>query len=124
MIILLDLEVGIIEAWISLLNPGGADQIGIDFGTRGAQRLGGGSFSSIRLDDVAQVFMAQGVMVEGMLDGGKDLGLTIEIDQVYDLFDLMGQMKLGSGEELQIAVGRIPQGKQSITVLKVSAMGS
>lgn len=59
-----------------------------------------------------------------MVDGGKDLGLTIEIDQIYDLFDLMGQMKFGSGQEFQIAMGRIPQGKQSITVLKVSAMGS
>jgi len=59
-----------------------------------------------------------------MLDGGKDLGLTIEIDQIYDLFDLMGQMKFGSGQEFHIAVGRIPEGKQGVPVLKISAMGS
>jgi len=124
MILLLNLEVGIIEAGISLFHPGGADQIGIDFGTRGAQRLGGGSFSAIRLDDVAKVFVAQGVMAEGMLDGGPDLGLTVQIDQIDDLFHLMGQIKLGSGQPFQVAMGRIPEGKEGIAVFKVSALGS
>jgi len=62
MIILLDLEMGIIEAGVSLLDPSGTDQIGIDFGRRGTERLRGGSLSSIGLDDVSKVFVAQGVM--------------------------------------------------------------
>jgi len=62
MILLLDLEVGIIESGVPIFDPGGADQIGIDFGTRRAQRLGGGPFPAIGLDDVSQVLMAQGVM--------------------------------------------------------------
>jgi hypothetical protein len=78
--VLLILEMGIIEARVSLLDPGGTDQIGIDFGRRGTQRLGGGSLSSIGLDDVSKVFMAQSVVVEGVLHGGKDLGFTVEID--------------------------------------------
>jgi len=115
---------GIIEAGISFLDPGGTDQIGIDFGRRGAQRLGSGSLSSIGLDDISKVFMAQGVVVEGMLHGGKDLGFTVEIDPFNDFFDLMGQMKFGFGKEFDRVVGRIPQGQQSIPVLKIGAMGS
>lgn len=68
--------------------------------------------------------MAQGVMAQGMFDSLKDLGFTVEIDQVYNLFDLMGQMKFGLGEALEVAVGGFPQGKQGIPVFKISAMGS
>jgi len=124
MILLLDLEMGIIEAWISLLDPGVSNQIGINFGTRGAKRLGGGSLSSIGLDDISEVFVAQSVVVEGLVDRLKDLGFTVEVDQFHDLFDLMGQMKFGFGQKFQIVVGRLAQGEERIPVLKISGPGS
>jgi len=124
MVILFGMEMGIVEAGVSLLHPSILNQIGIDFGTRGAKRLGGGPFSPIGLDDISKVLVAQGVMAQGMLHGGQDLGFTVEIDQFNNLFDLMGQMQFGLGQGFYVLMGRIPQGQQGIPVLKISAMGS
>ncbi len=68
--------------------------------------------------------MAQGMVVEGMLHGGKDLGFTIEIYQLDDLFDLRGQTEFGFGEQLHIVMGDVSQGEQGIALLKVSAVRS
>jgi len=62
-IYLLGLKMGIVEAGVSFFHPGGADEVRIDLGRRRSQGLSGSPFSSIRLDDVAQVFMAQGIVM-------------------------------------------------------------
>jgi hypothetical protein len=124
LLLILILEMGVIEGGVSLFDPSGTDQIGIDFGTRGAQRFGGSSSASIGLDDVSKVFVTQSVVTESMLHGGKNLGFTVEIEQFDDLFDLMGQMQFGLGQEFQIVVGRLPQSQQCITVFEISAMRS
>lgn len=67
--------------------------------------------------------MAQGMVFEGMLHGLEDLGFTVEIQQIYYLFDLMRQMEFGFGEEFHIAVGRFSQDQEGIAVFKISAMG-
>jgi len=82
--------------------------------------LRGGSLPSIGLDDISKVFVAQGVVVQGMVDGLKDLGFTVEVDQFHDLFDLMGQMKFGFGQKFQIVAGRLAEGQEGIPVLKIS----
>ena len=51
---LLGLEVVVIDSGISFFDPGGADQIGIDFGRRRAQGWWGRPFSAIGEDDVVQ----------------------------------------------------------------------
>jgi len=61
-IYLLNLKMGIVEAGISFFDPGGADEVRINLGRRRSQGLVGGSLPSIRLDDVAQVFVAQGIV--------------------------------------------------------------
>jgi hypothetical protein len=59
----LGLKMGIVEAGVPFFHPGGADEVGINLGRRRSQGLGGNPFSPIRLDDVTQVFMAQGIVM-------------------------------------------------------------
>ncbi len=67
-IYLLDLKVGVVEVRISFFDHG-ADQVGMDLGKGRSQVLNGGPFPAIGQDDVAQIFVRQGVVMEGMLHG-------------------------------------------------------
>jgi hypothetical protein len=122
-IYLLGMEVGIVEAGVSFFHPGRTDEIGIDFGRRRTQGLGGGAFSSIGLNDVSQIFVAQGVVVEGMLHGLKDFGFAVEVHEFDHLFDLRGEVEFGFGKEFQVMVSRFPQGEEKIAVFKIGALG-
>jgi len=114
---------GIVETGVPFFDPSGADKVGVDFGRRRSQGLRGLSFPAIRLDDVAEIFVAQGMVREGMLHGGQDLGFAVELHQLHNLFDLMGQTEFGFGEEFNIAVGGFSQGQQGVAVFEVGAVG-
>jgi hypothetical protein len=74
------LEVLVIETWVSLLDPGGADEVRVDFGRRRARRVRARAVATVNEDDILQVFVTQGIVTEGMIHGLKDFGLTIEIN--------------------------------------------
>lgn len=116
------MEVGIVEAGVSFFHPGRTDEIGIDFGRRRTQRWAGAS-SSIGLNDVSQIFVAQGMVIEGVLHGLKDFGFPIEIDQFHNFFDLMGEVEFGFGKEFHIMVSSFSQGENGIAVFKIGALG-
>jgi hypothetical protein len=103
------LEVLVIETGISLLDPGGADEVRIDFGRRGARGCGARAISPVYENDILQVFVTHGMVMEGMIHGLKDFGLTVEIDQSDDLFELIKRVKFGFGESLDIAASGLSQ---------------
>lgn len=67
-----------------------------------------------------QVFVAHGMVAEGMIHGCKDLGLPVEVDEVNNLLELIKGVKFGFGQGLDIAASRLSQSQQGISVLKVS----
>ena len=95
----------------------------MDLGRRGAQGLGGSPFPAIGLDDIAQVFVAQGMVREGVSHGLQDFRFPVQVHQLHNFFDLMGQTELGFGEEFDIAVRRFSQGQEGIAVFKIGAVG-
>jgi hypothetical protein len=99
----------VIEAGIAFFHPGGADQIGVDFGTGRSGRIGAGAIPAFCQDDIGEVFVAHGMVAKGMVHGPQDLGLTVEVNQTDDLFELIEGVKLGFGQGLDIAASRIPQ---------------
>lgn len=53
--------------------------------------------------------MAHSMVAEGMVHGPQDLGLTVEVNQTDDLFELIEGVKFGFGQGLDVAASRIPQ---------------
>jgi hypothetical protein len=109
-VIFLDLEVLVIETGISLFDPGGADEVRIDFGGRGAWGARARAIAAVNEDNILQVLVTQGIITESMIHGLKDLGLTIEIDQSNNLLELIKGMEFGFCQGLDITAGRLPQG--------------
>jgi len=104
------LEVLVIETGISLLNPGGANEVGIDFGRRRARGVRARAIATVNEDNILQVLVTQGMITESMIHGLKDLGLTIEIDQSNNLLELIKGMEFGFCQGLDITAGCLSQG--------------
>jgi hypothetical protein len=65
--------------------------------------------------DISKVFMAHGVVIEG-IHGLKDLGFLTEIKQSQDLFKSMKGKELGMSQGLDIAASGFLQNQESIAV--------
>ena len=70
-----------------------------------------------------KVFVTHGMIVQGMIHGPKDLGLSVEIDQADDLFELIKGVEFSFCQGFDIAASCFSQGQQGIAVLKVSGLG-
>jgi hypothetical protein len=106
-IVLLNLEVFVIEAGISLFDPGGANEIGVDFGTRRSGRCGARAIPAFNQDDIVQILVAHGIVLEGMIHGAKDLGLTVKIDEADNVFELIKGVEFRFCQSLDITAGRL-----------------
>jgi len=105
------LEVLVIETGISLLDPGGADEVRIDFGRGRAWRDRARAIPAVYENDILKVLVAQGIITEGMIHGLKDFGLTVEVDESHDLFELIKGVEFGFCQGLDITASRLPQGE-------------
>jgi len=101
------MEVLVIETGIPFLDPGGADEVGIDFGARRARRYRARPISPVYEDEILQVFVTHGMVTEGMIHGRKDFGLTVEIDEGDDFFELIERVKFGFGQGFDIMASRL-----------------
>jgi len=101
----------VIEAGISLLDPGGADEVGIDFGERRARRGRARAVPAVYEDDILEVLVTHGLVMEGMIHRLKDFGLTVKIDERNDLFELIKGVEFGFCQGLDITASRLPQGE-------------
>jgi hypothetical protein len=70
-----------------------------------------------------KVFVTHGMIVQGMIHGPKDLGLTVKIDEADDLFELIKGVEFGFCQGFDIPASRLSEGYQGIAVLKVSGLG-
>lgn len=104
------MEVVVIDFWVCFLDPGRADEVGVDPGRRGAQGGWGVPFAAVGEDDVFQVIVAEGVVGEGLTDGGLDFGRSEEVEEGGDFFELVSEVELGFAKGGQVLLGRLAQG--------------
>jgi hypothetical protein len=110
MVRLLGMEVVVIDSGVSFFDPSRADEVGIDPGRRGAQGGWGVLFSAVGEDDVFQVIVAEGVVGEGLTDGGLDFGRSEEVEEGGDFFELVSEVEFGIAKGGQVLLGRLAQG--------------
>jgi hypothetical protein len=117
------MEALVVEAGISVLDPGGANEVGIDFGRRRSRGVRARAIATVNEDNILQVLVTQGIITESMIHGLKEFGLTIEIDQSNNLLELIKGMEFGFCQGLNITASRLSQGEYGVAVFEVSGLG-
>ena len=54
-----------------------------------------------------QILVAHGIVLEGMIHGAKDLGLTVKIDEADNVFELIEGVEFRFCQSLDITAGRL-----------------
>lgn len=67
--------------------------------------------------------MAEGAMLHGMLHNREDFSLPVEIDERYNLFDMMWDVDFGTGHGFNVAFCGISQSHEGIPMFKKDGMG-
>ena len=57
-----------------------------------------------------------------MFHGLQDFGFPVQVYQLDNLLNLVGQTQLGLGEALYIAMGGFSQGEESVPVFEIGAV--